>query len=134
MPTKTKQLAKGRPTELNPQTQAQICAALSLGVYLEAAAAFSGIERTTLYRWLKRGEEEPGIYRDFRNAVEEARGKKVLRYMQRIEQASGGADPDWRAAAWVLERTEPEHYSQHVKIDDAKEPPGKPSYRPRKKK
>jgi hypothetical protein len=96
-------------------------------VYLEAAAWAAGIDRVTLWRWLKKGEEGPGVYRDFCNATQEAKSRKIIRSLNKIQ-----ADPEWRAAAWILERTEPEHYGQRVKIEQI-EPPGKPPYQPKKK-
>jgi hypothetical protein len=108
----------GRPSVLTPEVQGQICAALALGVYLEAAAALAGITRQTLLRWRDRGARGESPYREFCVAIEEARAKKVLRYLRSVEQAATRAkDPDWRAAAWVLERTEPRHYGREERVE-----------------
>jgi hypothetical protein len=107
----------GRPPELTQEIQSAICAAISLGAYLEAAAAFAGIGRETLRQWRLRGAKGEEPYRAFVGAIEAARAKKVLRYLQPIERAcTRPTDPDWRAAAWVLERTEPEHYGSQERL------------------
>jgi hypothetical protein len=118
MATRNKPPKKGRPIELTPEVQAQVCAAISLGAYMEAAASFAGIHKATLYRWINLGAQGKEPYASFCDAMEQARSKKVLRYLKPIEEAcTRKVDPDWKAAAWVLERTEPEHYGTQERLE-----------------
>ena len=45
-----------RPTKLNFNTHNKIITAIRAGNYIETAAAYAGVNKSTLYEWLKRGE------------------------------------------------------------------------------
>ncbi|NLJ75865.1 MAG: hypothetical protein GX325_01220, partial [Peptococcaceae bacterium] len=47
-----------RPRKLNEALQHKIVTAIRAGNYIETAAAYAGIHKSTLYDWLKRGERE----------------------------------------------------------------------------
>jgi len=94
------------------------------GNYLETAARACGIDDATLGRWLNWGAEwtekeeaetpeEWRIYRGFRVAVMDAREIATSRMLRHIEQA---APKDWKAGAWILERTRAPKYSQPPRI------------------
>ena len=60
----------GRPTKLTPEVRQKICDAVRAGNYLDTAAEFGGVDRSTLHRWLRRGERASrGIYRDLADGV-----------------------------------------------------------------
>ena len=91
-----------RPTVLTPELQEGIVEALNSGCYLEPAAARVGIDKTTLYDWIRRGvREKTGMYAEFSHAVEKAMAAAETAGIARIRQAAG---EDWRAMAWWLER------------------------------
>lgn len=93
---------RGRRSKLTPAVQERIVVALKAGNYLETAAAFAGIDRSTLYRWLAKGREaRSGQFRDFCDAVTAAIAQAEVQAVARI---SAAAQTDWRAAAWLLER------------------------------
>ena len=95
----------GRPTKLTPALQAQIVLALQSGAYVETAAAFAGVDKVSLYAWLKRGRKQRrGLFRDFLNAVEKAMAEADLRDLTMINKA---AAKYWQAATWRLERKHP---------------------------
>lgn len=48
----------GRPSLISAQIVENILSAIRAGTYIETAAAFAGITKDTLYRWLKRGRRE----------------------------------------------------------------------------
>lgn len=48
----------GRPPKINDEIINLIVQAVQVGNYMEAAAAYAGISRDTLYRWLKHGARE----------------------------------------------------------------------------
>lgn len=96
---------RGRFSKLTPELQDKIVQALRAGNYIETAAAYAGISKNTLYRWLANAEDENAddAYRDFRDAVESARAQAEVRNVALIQKAAN--DGTWQAAAWYLERT-----------------------------
>lgn len=99
----------GRKTRLTPERQQKIVNAIRAGAYVETAAAAAGVNKVTLYRWLKRGNKYPGtIYEAFAEAVHEATAQAEMRDVLTISKAAG--DGDWRAAAWRLERKYPKRW------------------------
>jgi hypothetical protein len=98
--------------KFNETTTTQILTAMRLGSPLERAAQAAGVDRTTLWRWVKKGEADDGdgrrtrhaaFYRDFSKAEAEVIG----RVEQHIVEASAG---DWRAGAWWLQKRAPTSY------------------------
>ena len=113
-------------TKLTPQMQATIVEALEHGMHQESACARAGINKTTFYRWLDRGESdapEDEIYRNFRNAVEKARAKPEAEALEAIKVA--WRDGTWQAAAWFLERSHPHKYGR-INRTEVSGPEGKP--------
>ena len=115
-----------RPTKLNRDIQNKIVTAIRMGNYIETAAAVAGINKTTLYDWLKRGEREKqrvendsrkkirkseAIYVEFSNAVEKALAEAEARDVMLISKA---ANTQWQAAAWRLERKFPDRWGRKV--------------------
>ena len=114
----------GRPTMLNEETQHKIVTAIKEGNYIETASAYAGIDKSTLYDWLKRGEREKQriksdnsakIKKDeakfvqFSNAVQKALAESEMRDVSVIGKA---AENQWQAAAWRLERKFPEKWGR----------------------
>ncbi len=101
----------GRPTKLNPETAAKIVEALRLGVPQTTAVTYARISKSTYYRWLKAAKDPgaPDEFRDFRDAVNTARAEAEVRAVAVIQNAS---HKSWQAAAWLLERNFPEHWSR----------------------
>ncbi len=114
----------GRPTKWNEETQAKIVQAIRAGNYIETASAFAGINKSTLYAWLKRGEREKQRvaknprnrirkseqhFVTFSNAVEKALAEAEVRDVAIIGKA---AEEQWQAAAWRLERKFPDRWGR----------------------
>lgn len=120
----------GRPSKISPELTAKICDMLRAGNYIETAAAYAGINKTTLYDWMKRGaremervelagkgakirkKEQP--YVDFSNAVTKALAEAEVRDLIIISNA---AKTDWKAAAWKLERRTPDKWGRKERLD-----------------
>jgi hypothetical protein len=103
----------GRPGKLTKRLQNRICKLIELGNYPEVAAQHEGIGKTTYYKWMEWGQSQPskegGLYRKFREAIKRSRAKKAAKYLAAILRAV----PDhWQAAAWVLERSERDHWAK----------------------
>lgn len=112
---------------LTPEVHAKIVGALRDGNYVDTAAAYAGISRPTLYRWLDKGDsagakldngeeltDNEKLYFDFRNDVEEARAIAMARNVHFITTA---AQTTWQAAAWWLERSNPHMWGRQVKAE-----------------
>lgn len=102
-----------RPTKLTPEVQDRIVQAIAAGNYIEVAAAYAGVHKATLYRWLEHADD-PGaeeIYRDFRDALESARAQAEVRNVALIQKA---ATTTWQAAAWHLERTSHQRWGRRT--------------------
>lgn len=111
--------------KLTPEIIETISVALRAGNYVEIAARFAGVPRSSLYRWMQKGEDalfkqEQGeqlsgndaMYLDLFNAVENARAQAIVRNVSLISQAAQGGQ--WQAAAWWLERTNPKQWGRRV--------------------
>ncbi len=113
----------GRKTLLTAETQNAICEALREGHYMDDAANLCGISEWTAYNWTCRGRkaaelEEQGIepaaeelkYLRFFQATKEARADAIRANLKVIRTAA--QDGHWQAAAWYLERTNPQKWGK----------------------
>jgi|LakMenEpi03Aug12_release.lakeMendotaPanAssembly.Ray.scaffolds.fasta_scaffold360217_2 transposase len=107
----------GRPLKLTPTLQDKICNAIAAGSYSEIAARYAGVSSTTFYKWMALGDgdnaESP--YREFREAVENARATSEVRNIGLIQQAANNGT--WQAAAWYLERTSPARWGRRSALE-----------------
>src|SRR5436190_10847488 len=79
----------GRRTKLAPEVQKTIVNALLAGNFATVAAACAGIDASTYYRWLERGDpngtaKRDAPYREFRAAVEQAKAQAEARMVAQI--------------------------------------------------
>lgn len=112
----------GRPLLLNPERQARIVEAVSLGADRATTAGHAGVHRATLLGWLARGAAAPRVddqvgddgepvsgsgagpavdaadqpYVELHDAVTRAEAARDLRDLNTIHQAAAAGD--WRAA------------------------------------
>jgi hypothetical protein len=103
----------GRPAKLSADVVDQVVEILRFGGYAETAIAAAGISKRTFQRWLERGDpegtkkaDEP--YRRFREQIEQAMAEGEASIVQLIRAA---AQRDWKAAAWLLERRQPDKWA-----------------------
>jgi len=111
----------GRPTIFNEEKAAKLYNLIKAGNYIETASAVAGINKDTFYEWVKYGcrlkegrkkknkniTPEDMQFIEFSDAVEEALAIAEARDLKRIDDA---AENDWRAAAWKLERRNPQRW------------------------
>ena len=109
------------------------------GLPWSVIAAAVGVNRKTLWNWLKDQEDPHPLIWKLHQEVWQAAAALIKELLDLINQAArGGAEyrkirvtktrtiliirripPDWRAAAWFLERRFPESYSErHIKVED----------------
>jgi hypothetical protein len=106
----------GRKTSLTVETGDQIAKMLQTGVPLAVALAATGTARRTYFGWIARPEP---LYVAFRERIEQARaiGEATL-----IATIARTARTDWRASAFLLERSAPERWAR-VSQRTGEEPP-----------
>lgn len=122
-----------RPPNVNDEQVRRLIAALAAGHYMERAIKLAGVNRNTVYGWLATGRAErerqdQGLiptkrgtaYMEILETVERAKEQAAARAMRAISDAF---DKNWQAAAWYLERTDPENYARRTVITGADEGP-----------
>lgn len=93
----------GRPTKRTPETVKKLCDAIRLGASYGDACGFAGISISIFNEWRR---EHP----DFRAEIESAEGAGRVQLIAKIQKAA--TDGNWQAAAWMLERRDPENYGR----------------------
>ena len=91
------QTPKPRPSKRNEGLIRQLLTIVAAGNPVKSAARMVGINPATLWRWRQADPE-------LEEAVQAARAAFHQRQVERIDQAAG---TDWKAAAWLLARSEP---------------------------
>lgn len=117
---------RGRPTPTvdDPQVR-RVIGALTAGHYLERAARLAQVGASTIRYWKAEGRQERTRVES--GAAPTERGQKYLAILEAIERAQDQASHKamqaimeaaqggtWQAAAWYLERTDPEHYARRT--------------------
>lgn len=93
-----------RPTRvLNPETVGKLLSALDNHATISDACAIAGIDRSTFYQWRKWGKAGEEPYKGIMEEVAAAQASKRQACVAKVATAE-----DWRAAAWYLQRSDPE--------------------------
>jgi len=92
----------GRPRTLDPAKRSEICALVSAGHSVAAVARLLGCNVKTIRREARRDEHFGGELK----SAELTASNDPLKLMKRA------AANNWRAAAWLLERFDPERYAR----------------------
>jgi hypothetical protein len=95
---------EGRPRLLDPQKKVELCEHVAKGATVEDAAETVGVSLRTVQR-------ERQLDEDFDHELQLSlrQPPDPLKMMQHAARAH------WRAAAWLLERTDPEQYAKRAK-------------------
>jgi hypothetical protein len=93
----------GRPPVLDEGKQREIVAILSMGCSRRTAAQYVGCDRKTIQNTAERNKK-------FAEKLERAQSQAVVTHVKNINSAAKKAQY-WRAAAWALERLNPEEYA-----------------------
>ena len=120
-----------RRFKLTPERAEKICGAITEGHTQAYAAGFAGISERSLYNYLNMADEcllkfeeggeltEPEAFlAQFGMALQIAQGEAEKKYLDMIK---GAAATHWQAAAWILERRWPKHWSRSAKIEHSGE-------------
>ena len=92
----------GRPRVLDDAKRREICALVSAGCGVETAASYVGCSPSTIRRESFRND-------DFARQLRDAELASELNPLRAIREASRS---NWRAAAWLLERTNPQRFGR----------------------
>jgi hypothetical protein len=109
----------GRPTKLTERVVAALEQQIRGGAFNTQAAQSVGVDPRTLYRWLEAGaaDEEAGnaetIFARLRQRLTRASADAELTMITTVRTA---AATDWRAAAWYLERRNPDRWGRHDRV------------------
>lgn len=118
--------ATGRPTLLTPERIRSITDILAAGNTMEIAAQGSGIAPATLYGWLARGRAERERLTEHRVTKPKPSEARFLSFLEAVEKARADAEATlvgyilaaasepktWQAAAWLLERRDPQRWGR----------------------
>ena len=116
----------GRPGILTDELRETIATAVRGGNYIEVAAGYAGINKDTLFDWLRRGAREKRRvdnsddhrvrirtseqrYVEFSDTMLKAEAEAEMRDVLLIGEA---AKTQWQAAAWRLERKKPKKWGR----------------------
>jgi hypothetical protein len=92
----------GRPPALDAAKRREIAAVLSMGCSVPVAANFAGCSRRTIYRELANNPE-------FYDQIRHLQVAKLLGPLKTLYDAAG---TNWRAAAWLVERLNPQDFGR----------------------
>jgi len=99
-----------RNTKLTPERKEIIIKALKVGVPVKYAAQSAGVCESSFYVWMEKGREaKSGIYMEFMEEVKKAESDSIAHAMGVVRAAM---PKQWQAAAWYLERKDPEHFAK----------------------
>lgn len=110
----------GRPTKLTPLRQEAIIRLLRTGVTIETACGAAGINSGTYREWMAKGAEGREPYAAFAAAATRARDEQEAYLADVIAQAAAPSEHgpgDWRAAAWLLERSRPTRWGRQTRTE-----------------
>ena len=114
----------GRPTKLTKELTEEVAKYLRAGNYIETTAALVGINRDSIYEWLKRGAAEQErlmknprarlrkreeIFVEFSDTVKKAQAQSEAMLVGLVGKA---AEKNWTAAEWRLERKFPDKWGR----------------------
>lgn len=102
--------AHGPEPMLDDELTAKVAAMLSAGNYLDVACSAAGISKGAYRKWMLMGRSpKHPLHQRFRERVEQAQAVGEARNVTIIAEA---ARTNWQAAAWLLERTNPERWAR----------------------
>lgn len=107
-----------RPTKLTAELSAEIVASIEAGNYNDTAAQAAGVDRQTLYNWLKWGQDGKEPYAEFFDDVTRARARAEADLVDTLKQGDekGASFGTAKAAAFMLERTRPKKFAQRINV------------------
>ena len=114
-------------TKLTPQITEEITKRLKVGCYAKMAAAAIGINESTYYRWLERGEKAlkldelgkkiPETEKIFCKFCKSVRQSEAEGQVNIVTMVFSQIKDDWRAGMEILSRKWPEQWAKKEYLD-----------------
>lgn len=97
--------------KLTPRLIKKLIPSIEAGNYIETVCQAHGIDKTTYYRWLNKGEKAKGktIYRHFYNAVKDAEARAEARLVEEWQSKLKESPTNYKD---FLERRYPERWGK----------------------
>lgn len=118
-PVRTR-LPHGRQSKYNAERHKKIVKAVRKGNSLATAGRLAGLGKDTINDWLVHGRKHQEQYPEFAKLVadiEQAQAEREAEHVAKIERAALADGPkDWQAAAWMLERKNPQDWGRKDKV------------------
>lgn len=108
-----------RPSLITEEHVDRARAEVASGVSFEAVASRLGIGRSTLFEWIKRGEESDDPEDIYARFAAEVRAGESDFEASMVESVTGesGKKGEWPRFSWMLERRFPTRYGARQKIE-----------------
>lgn len=118
---------KGRKPSITQDKIDRGIEAIEMGLSYREACEYAIIPLRTFYDWMDKGESsKTGRYREFYDQVKQANTRTAVKMAKVIRDAAmgkGEKPPDWKAAAYWLERRFPKNWGQAEQREDEEERP-----------
>lgn len=103
--------------------RARVLSVARRGVSVKLIAEAAGVPVDTLNGWLYRSRHtDSAAVAGFADEFARARGAAAVESVDQVrEAAAGAAAGDWKAAAWLLERTRGEEFGSKMYLEAARE-------------
>lgn len=99
----------------------KILEAMRLGNTFAASCRQAGVSPDVAHDWRYRGRKDPEKFPEYaawNEAIEQVKAEVQAEMVDVVRNtALSGAPNTWQAAAWYLERTDPEHWSRRDKVE-----------------
>lgn len=111
----------GRKLMLDETLIKEMCKAKKNGLSNRACCDYIGIDESTLYDWLNKGDRdtkngEDSIYSNFSKRFKKAISEMKAFHIGLLRRASEAGS--WQASAWILERCFPKEYGRNIIVKD----------------
>ena len=132
MPKRKSKRRVGAPTVLTTENQKKLFQAILAGNNIITACLYAGIGKTTYYEWMEKGENGDPVYIGFAEAMRDALAQCEMKLVMAIDKHAvgraaqfdkenvrliqDGIPPDWKAAAWMLERKFPDRWGKRDQV------------------
>jgi len=112
-------MKRGRKLKLTKELIDAVCQLVKKGVPAKYICSMLRIGETTFYRWLEQGQrDEKGIYREFWESIQSARGEFIQTAIDNMKLV--GYD-DWKMWSWLLERLYPSDFRPNIQVEAKEE-------------
>jgi transposase-like protein len=103
---------KRNPPRFTPETALEIVQYLCVAATKTDAAEAAGISRNTLNNWIAQAEDLEKTTEELRAFASWCGRARALRRIEALKRIQKQGSGDWKAEAFVLERSDPENWRQ----------------------